>query len=72
MSVLTEAALRVLLKNADLDAMTEYRVEKDMIVTPSARAWLSDHKIHLITDDKALIKNQEQSVKETEKKISAA
>lgn len=77
MSVLTEAALRVLLKNADLDAMSEYRVEKDVIVTPSARAWLSDHKINLVTNNKKEInvitgnknvKNQEQPMKAQDKK----
>lgn len=52
MGVLTEAALRVLLKDADLDAMREYRVESGVIVTPSARAWLMDHKIDLIIGDK--------------------
>lgn len=57
MSVLTEAALRILLKDADLDAMAEYRVEKDVIVTPAARAWLTDHKIDLIIGEKKVIKN---------------
>jgi len=48
MSVLTEAALRVLLKDADLEAMKEYRVESGVIVTPSARSWLLENKIDLI------------------------
>ena len=57
MSVITEAALRVLLKDEDLEAMKEYRVEKDVIVTPSARAWLVDNKVDLIIGDKRVIKN---------------
>lgn len=67
MSVLTEAALRVLLKDADLDTMTEYRVEKGVIVTPSARAWLTDHKISLIIGDKTAIKNPALPAKELTK-----
>ena len=48
MSVLTEAALRALLKDADLENMKEYRVESGVIVTPSARSWLLENKINLI------------------------
>ena len=56
-SVLTEAALRILLKDEDLDALKEYRVAADVIVTPSARGYLTDHKIDLIIGDKKVIKN---------------
>ncbi|MCL2684101.1 MAG: hypothetical protein FWE55_02550 [Synergistaceae bacterium] len=57
MSVLTEAALRILLKDEDLDALKEYRVAADVIVTPSARGYLMDHRIDLIIGDKKVIKN---------------
>ena len=66
MSVITEAALRVLLKDEDLEAMKEYRVDEHAIVTPSARAWLIDNKIDLLVGDKRVIKNpagQEQEQK---------
>jgi len=54
MSVLTEAALRILLKDADLEAMTEYSVESGVIVTPSARSWLTENKIDLVVDGKRI------------------
>lgn len=57
MSVITEAALRVLLKDEDLDALKEYCVDSGVIVTPSARAYLTDHKIDLIIGDKRVIRN---------------
>ena len=57
MSVLTEAALRILLKDEDLDALKEYRVEADVIVTPSARSYLTDHRINLVIGGKRVIKN---------------
>lgn len=57
MSVLTEAALRVLLKDEDLNALAEYRVDDDVIVTPSAKAYLIDHKIDLIVGGKRIIRN---------------
>lgn len=57
MSVITEAALRVLLKDEDLEALSEYRVDGDVIVTPSAKAWLIDNKIDLVVGDKRIIKN---------------
>ena len=57
MSVLTEAALRILLKDEDLDALREYRVGGDVIVTPSARGYLTDHKIDLVIGGKRVIKN---------------
>ena len=56
MGLLTEAALRVLLKDEDLDALDEYRVAADVIVTPSAKAYLIDHRIDLIVGDKRIIK----------------
>jgi len=56
MGVLTEAALRILLKDEDLDALDEYRVAADVIVTPSAKAYLIDHRIDLIVGDKRVIK----------------
>ena len=57
MSVLTEAALRILLKDEDLTEFKEYRVAESVIVTPSARGYLTDHKIDLIIGDKRVIKN---------------
>ena len=57
MSVLTEAALRILLKDENLAALKEYRVAEGVIVTPSARGYLTDHKIDLIIGDKRVIKN---------------
>ena len=57
MSVLTEAALRILLKDEDLDSLREYRVAEGVIVTPSARSYLTDHRIDLIIGDKRVIKN---------------
>jgi ethanolamine utilization cobalamin adenosyltransferase len=57
MSVLTEAALRILLKDEDLGALREYRVGSDVIVTPSARGYLTDHRIDLVIGDKRVIKN---------------
>ncbi|MDR1580980.1 MAG: cobalamin adenosyltransferase [Synergistaceae bacterium] len=57
MSVLTEAELRILLKDEDLDELREYRVAADVIVTPSARGYLTDHKIDLVIGDKRVIKN---------------
>jgi len=49
---LTEAALRLLLKDADLEAMQEYNVESGVIVTPSARSWLLENKIELVINGK--------------------
>lgn len=65
MSVITEAVLRVLLKDADLEAMKEYCVEEGVIVTPSARAWLIDHKIDLVVGSKRIIKNPAASSEKT-------
>ena len=56
MSVLTEAALRILLKDADLEATKEYSVESGVIVTPSARSWLMENKIDLLVDGKCVSK----------------
>ena len=72
MGVLTEAALRILLKDEDLDALDEYRVAADVIVTPSAKAYLIDHRIDLIVGDKRIIKtpgreNRDKSDKNTDK-----
>lgn len=53
--MITEATLRVLLKDADLASMGEYRVEEGTIVTPSARAYLIDNKIGLFIGDKCVI-----------------
>lgn len=61
MSVLTEAALRLLLKDEDLDALQQYRVEAGVIVTPSAKAYLSDHKIDLMVGDKCILRNPTSS-----------
>jgi ethanolamine utilization cobalamin adenosyltransferase len=57
MSVLTEAELRILLKDEDLYALREYRVAADVIVTPSARSYLTEHKIDLVIGEKRVIKN---------------
>jgi len=51
-SVLTEASLRILLKDADLEAMKEYSVESGVIVTPSARSWLLENRIDLVVNGK--------------------
>ncbi|MDR1061375.1 MAG: hypothetical protein LBL83_09260 [Clostridiales bacterium] len=56
MSVLTEAALRILLKDEDLDALKEYRVADGVIVTPSAKAYLIDHRIDLVVGGRRIIK----------------
>lgn len=64
MSVLTEAALRVILKDADLDTLKEHRVESGTIVTPSARAWLLDHKIDLVIGEKRVLKAVRQERQE--------
>lgn len=53
MALLTEAELRERLKAENLEAMTEYRVEPGTIVTPSAKAFLSDNKIRLVTGGSA-------------------
>jgi ethanolamine utilization cobalamin adenosyltransferase len=52
MGVLTEAVLRILLKDADLEAMDEYCVESGVIVTPAARSWLLENKIDLVIGGK--------------------
>jgi ethanolamine utilization cobalamin adenosyltransferase len=54
--VLTEAALRILLKDEDLDALKEYCVDAGVIVTPSAKAYLIDHRIDLVVGNKRIIK----------------
>ena len=56
MSVLTEAALRVILKDADLEAMKEYSVDSGVIVTPSARSWLLENKIDLVVGGKRVLR----------------
>ena len=57
MAVITEAVLRVLLKDDDLSSMKEYRVDSGTIVTPSARSWLIENKIDLVIGGKRVIKN---------------
>jgi len=57
MSVLTEAALRLELRAEDLDALDTFRVEAGTIVTPSAKAFLSDHKIDLVVGNKKVLSN---------------
>lgn len=52
MGLLTEMDLRFKLKDEDLDALEEYRVEAGTIVTPSAKAFLSDHRITLVVGEK--------------------
>jgi len=44
--------LRILLKDADLEAMQEYSVDSGVIVTPSARSWLLENKIDLVVNGK--------------------
>ena len=48
MGVLTEAALRQQFQADQLEVMKEYRVPPGTIVTPSARAYLSDHRVELV------------------------
>jgi ethanolamine utilization cobalamin adenosyltransferase len=67
MDVLTEAALRILLKDEDLDAMKEYRVDADVIVTPSAKAYLIDHRIDLVTAKKRAIKTPDADRRERQR-----
>ncbi len=69
MSVLTEAALRLVLKDADLEAMREFHVESGAIVTPSARAWLMDHKIDLLIGEKRVVKAVQQEKPENQKPV---
>ncbi|WP_032120536.1 cobalamin adenosyltransferase [Clostridium amazonitimonense] len=57
MSVLTESTLRSKLKNQDI---SEYVVEKGVIVTPSAKQYLQDKKIKLVYKDQA---NTNEAVK---------
>jgi len=56
LSVLTEASLRILLKDADLEAMEEYCVDSGVIVTPSARSWLMENKIDLVIGGKCVVR----------------
>lgn len=58
MALLTESALRDRLRDKNLDALREYRVEPGTIVTPAARAYLSDHKIELVVGEKAAPANK--------------
>lgn len=51
MALLTEAELRSRLRDTDPEALREYRVPAGTIVTPAARAYLSDHKIELVVGD---------------------
>lgn len=64
MSVLTESTLRNKLRNKNL---TEYEVEKGVIVTPSARQYLQDKNIKLIYKDEKFKEVNSQNIqKETE------
>ncbi|MBB6624359.1 cobalamin adenosyltransferase [Clostridium gasigenes] len=47
MSVLTETEIRKRLRDKDLKLLKEYEVEKGVIVTPSAKGYLSDNNIQL-------------------------
>ncbi|GAA0125742.1 MULTISPECIES: cobalamin adenosyltransferase [Clostridium] len=64
MSVLTESALRSKLKNQNI---SEYVVERGVIVTPSAKQYLQDKSIKLIyKDDVNLNNNTNQLIKKEE------
>lgn len=71
MSVLTESILRSKLKNKDI---SEYVVERGVIVTPSARQYLQDKSIKLVYKDEVKIdktqsKNEIKETKEENKFI---
>jgi ethanolamine utilization cobalamin adenosyltransferase len=51
MAVVTEASLRDRFRDADLGNMSTFRVAEGTVVTPSAQAWLMDHKIDLVVGD---------------------
>ncbi|HHY51861.1 MAG TPA: cobalamin adenosyltransferase [Clostridiales bacterium] len=55
MGVLTEAALRQQYKVEELEAMKQFRVPPGTIVTPSARAYLADHKVELVFEEEKKI-----------------
>lgn len=65
MAVLTEANLRIELKDANLDELTEFCVEPGVIVTPAAKAYLLDHKIDLKVGDKYIFRSPRSSSSET-------
>lgn len=67
MSLLTETQLREELKNKNLDALREYHVQPGTIVTPSARAYLADHKIELRYDDGSAERTPPQRAAQPEK-----
>ncbi len=49
-TLLTEADVRAEFRNKNLADITEYKVEKGTIVTPSAKAFLAEKRIRLVTD----------------------
>ncbi|MCL1840517.1 MAG: hypothetical protein FWF75_02045 [Propionibacteriaceae bacterium] len=55
MALVTEAALRDEFRDADPSALTRYEVPAGTLVTPSARAWLIDHRIDLVIGGKVAV-----------------
>lgn len=53
MGILTESKIRLELRNKNLEETKTYFVEEGTIVTPSAKSYLSDHKITLIIGENA-------------------
>lgn len=66
MSVLTESVLRSKLRNENL---TEYVVEKGVIITPSARQYLQDKNIKLVYKEQQT-KESNQNIQREEKAFS--
>ncbi|WP_291578598.1 cobalamin adenosyltransferase [Clostridium sp. UBA6640] len=66
MSVLTESVLRSKLRNENL---TEYVVEKGVIITPSARQYLQDKNIKLVYKEQQT-KESNQNIQREEKVFS--
>jgi len=54
MGLITEALLREEFPHTDRIAITHYQVPSGTMVTPSARAWLTDHKIALVIGGKMI------------------
>ncbi|RXI39163.1 cobalamin adenosyltransferase [Clostridium tetani] len=65
MGVLTENMLRSILKNQNI---SEYIVEKGVIVTPSAKQYLQDKKIKLIYEENMKTTDNKKDVKNVETK----
>lgn len=67
MAVLTEHAVRIKVKDSNLE---EFVVDKGVIITPSARQYLTDKNIRLVVRDNNQPKEESKTVsKEDDKKI---